>query len=180
MKQVLLLFVLLCYTVTGKASSEIALESDSLIEVLQTLPHDTTRLNVLNQIIRIEQNNHQCIQYSDTLMKEAIQLGNDKYAGMAAYYHILYYYNRNNQDSVTKWLTIMEPYVRKSDLWNYFFDAKRFQIDLYTFNEQYELAINESQKMKQQASQINSNRGTIAAYQCLSNAYIGSSAGTRE
>lgn len=174
MKQVLLLFVLLCYTVTGKASTEIALESDSLIEVLQTLPHDTTRLNVLNQIIRIEQNNYQCIQYSDTLMKEAIQLGNDKYAGMAAYYHILYYYNRNNQDSVTKWLTIMEPYVRKSDLWNYFFDAKRFQIDLYTFNEQYELAINESQKMKQQASQINSNRGTIAAYQCLSNAYIGS------
>lgn len=174
MKQVLLLFALLCYTAAGKASSEIVLESDSLIKVLQTLPRDTTRLNVLNQIIRIEQNNYQCIQYSDTLMKEALQLGNDKYTGMAAYYHVLYYYNRNNQDSVTKWLTIMEPYVRKSDLWNYFFDAKRFQIDLYTFNEQYELAINESQKMKQQASQINSNRGAIAAYQCLSNAYIGS------
>ena len=83
-------------------------------------------------------------------MKEALQLGNDKYAGLAAYYHILYYYNRNNQDSVAKWLTIMEPHARKSDLWNYFFDAKRFQIDLYTFNEQYELAINESQKMQQQ------------------------------
>ncbi len=62
----------------------------------------------------------------------------------------------------------------KSDLWNYFFDAKRFQIDLYTFNEQYELAINESQKMEQQASEMNSNRGSMAAYQCLSNAYIGS------
>lgn len=107
-------------------------------------------------------------------MKEALQLGNDKYAGLAAYYHILYYYNRNNQDSVAKWLTIMEPHARKSDLWNYFFDAKRFQIDLYTFNEQYELAINESQKMQQQASQMNSNRGSMAAYQCLSNAYIGS------
>ena len=109
MKQVLLLFALLCYTAAGKASSEIVLESDSLIKVLQTLPRDTTRLNVLNQIIRIEQNNYQCIQYSDTLMKEALQLGNDKYTGMAAYYHVLYYYNRNNQDSVTKWLTIMEP-----------------------------------------------------------------------
>ena len=42
-----------------------------------------------------------------------------------------------------------------------FFDAKRFQIDLYTFNEQYELAINESQKMQQQASQMNSNRGSM-------------------
>lgn len=174
MKQVLLLFLLLCCTLTGKANTEIVLESDSLIKVLQTLPYDTTRLNVLNQIIRIEQNNQQCIQYSDALMKEALQLENDKYAGLAAYYHILYYYNRNNQDSVAKWLTIMEPHARKSDLWNYFFDAKRFQIDLYTFNEQYELAINESQKMQQQASQMNSNRGSIAAYQCLSNAYIGS------
>ena len=174
MKQVLLLILLLCCTLTGKASTEIVLESDSLIKVLETLPYDTTRLNVLNQIIRIEQNNQQCIQYSDALMKEALQLGNDKYAGLAAYYHILYYYNRNNQDSVAKWLTIMEPHARKSDLWNYFFDAKRFQIDLYTFNEQYELAINESQKMQQQASQMNSNRGSMAAYQCLSNAYIGS------
>ena len=98
MKQVLLLILLLCCTLTGKASTEIVLESDSLIKVLETLPYDTTRLNVLNQIIRIEQNNQQCIQYSDALMKEALQLGNDKYAGLAAYYHILYYYNRNNQD----------------------------------------------------------------------------------
>lgn len=57
MKQVLLLILLLCCTLTGKASTEIVLESDSLIKVLETLPYDTTRLNVLNQIIRIEQNN---------------------------------------------------------------------------------------------------------------------------
>ena len=137
-----------------------------------TVRYDTAECSQSNH--QIEQNNQQCIQYSDALMKEALQLGNDKYAGLAAYYHILYYYNRNNQDSVAKWLTIMEPHARKSDLWNYFFDAKRFQIDLYTFNEQYELAINESQKMQQQASQMNSNRGSMAAYQCLSNAYIGS------
>ena len=60
-------------TLTGKASTKIVLESDSLIKMLETLPYDTTRLNVLNQIIRIEQNNQQCIQYSDALMKEALQ-----------------------------------------------------------------------------------------------------------
>lgn len=174
MKQAILLIILLCSTITGKANIQDKLESDSLIKVLKTLPQDTSRLNVLNQIIRIEQNNYQCIQYSDTLMKEALQLENDKYAGLAAYYHILYYYNHNNQDSVAKWLTIMEPYVQESELWSYFFDAKRFQIDLYTFNEQYELAICEAQKMKQQASKMNNNRGIIAAYQCLSNAYVGS------
>ena len=68
----------------------------------------------------------------------------------------------------------MEPLVQKSGLWDYFFDARRFQIDLYTFTEQYELAISEANKMKQKALDIDNNRGTVAAYQCLSNAYIGS------
>lgn len=174
MKQTILLIALLCCTLTGKAGTGAVSESDSLLKVLQTLPRDTMRLNVLNQIIRIEQNNHQCIQYSDTLLKEALRLENDKYAGMAAYYHVLYYYNHSKQDSVAKWITTMEPYIRKSKIWGFFFDAKRFQIDLYTYNEQYELAISEAKKMKQQADKQNCNRGVIAAYQCLSNAYIGS------
>ena len=45
----------------------------------------------------------------------------------------------------------MEPLVQKSGLWDYFFDARRFQIDPYTFTEQYELAISEANKMKQKA-----------------------------
>ena len=107
-------------------------------------------------------------------MKEALLLHNDKYAGMSAYYHILYYYNHNDQDSVSKWLNIMRPYVKKSELWDYFFEAKRFQLNLYTNSRQYELAISEAQRMKQQSIQINNKRGFIAAYQCLSNAYVGS------
>ena len=93
---------------------------------------------------------------------------------LAAYYHLLYYYNLSEQDSVAKWIVRIEPYVQRSGLWDYFFDAQRFQIDLYTFTEQYELAISEANKMKQKALNTNSNRGTVAAYQCLSNAYIGS------
>lgn len=102
-----------------------------------------------------------------------------KYASLAAYYHLLYYYNRCEQDSVAKWIVKMEPLVQKSGLWDYFFDARRFQIDLYTFTEQYELAISEANKMKQKALDIDNNRGTVAAYQCLSNAYIGSQRWTR-
>ena len=68
----------------------------------------------------------------------------------------------------------MRPYVKKSELWDYFFEAKRFQLNLYTNSRQYELAISEAQRMKQQSIQINNKRGFIAAYQCLSNAYVGS------
>lgn len=150
------------------------MNTDSLIQVFQNLPHDSTRLVALNNIIRIEQNNPKCIQFSDTLMKEALFQKDDKYAGLAAYYHLLYYYNHNKTDSVAKWITQMEPHVHKSDIWDYFFDAKRFQIDLYTYNEEYERAISEANKMKQQAFEKNNHRGLVAAHQCLSNAYIGS------
>ena len=169
MKRLILLMITCYCLLPGHANTDIA--SDSLLQVLQTLPHDTTRLSTLNDIIKIEQNNYKCIQYSDTLMQEALKLKNDKYASLAAYYHLLYYYNRSEQDSVAKWIVRMEPYVQRSGLWDYFFDAQRFQIDLYTFTEQYELAISEANKMKQKAL---NNRGTVAAYQCLSNAYIGS------
>lgn len=173
MKRLILLIIITAYSLLpGYANIEVA--SDSLLQVLERLPHDTTRLSTLNNIIKIEQNNYKCIQYSDTLMKEAIQQKNDKYASLAAYYHLLYYYNRSEQDSVAKWIILMEPYVQKSGLWDYYFDAKRFQIDLYTFSEQYELAISEANKMKQKALGINNNRGLVAANQCLSNAYIGS------
>ena len=143
----LILLIITCYgLLLGYANTDTA--SDSLLQMLQTLPHDTTRLSTLNAIIKIEQNNYKCIQYSDTLMLEALKLKNDKYASLAAYYHLLYYYNRCEQDSVAKWIVKMEPLVQKSGLWDYFFDARRFQIDLYTFTEQYELAISEANKMK--------------------------------
>ena len=98
----LILLIITCYgLLSGYANTDTA--SDSLLQVLQTLPHDTTRLSTLNDIIKIEQNNYKCIQYSDSLMQEALKLKNDKYASLAAYYHLLYYYNRCEQDSVAKW-----------------------------------------------------------------------------
>lgn len=165
------IFISFC-GLSAKADTKTA--TDSLLQIMKTLPSDTTRLALLNSIIKIEQNNYKCIQYSDTLMKEALKQKNDKHASLAAYYHLIYYYNHNQQDSVAKWILEMEPYVIKSGLWDYFFDAKRFQIDLYNYDERYELAISESNKMRKKAIEKKSHRGQVAAYQCLSNAYIGS------
>ena len=110
MKRLILLHIVCCCFLVGKADYE--MNTDSLIQVFQNLPHDSTRLVALNNIIRIEQNNPKCIQFSDTLMKEALFQKDDKYAGLAAYYHLLYYYNHNKTDSVAKWITQMEPQIR--------------------------------------------------------------------
>lgn len=51
----LILLIITCYgLLSGYANTDTA--SDSLLQVLQTLPHDTTRLSTLNDIIKIEQN----------------------------------------------------------------------------------------------------------------------------
>lgn len=68
----------------------------------------------------------------------------------------------------------------KSGLWDYFFDARRFQIDLYTFTEQYELAISEANKMKQKALDIDNNRGMVAALSACPTHTSAASAGTKD
>lgn len=172
MKRILLFIFACCCLLAGKASTRHT--SDSLLQVLQTLPADTTRLSTLNEIIIIEQSTPRCIQYSDSLLKEALLLNNDDYACRAAYYHLLYYYNHNNLDSVGKWMEILEPYARKSNQWDYYFDAKRCQIDLYSYDEKYEFAINEAKKMQKKAAAMNNRRGQVAACQSMGSAYIGS------
>lgn len=107
-------------------------------------------------------------------MKEALLLENDKYATLAAYYHLLYYYNQSQQDSVSKWMENIKPLVRKSGLWDYYFECKRFQLDLYTYDTQYERAISEAKKMQQEASKMNNQYGIIIAYQSMGSAFIGS------
>lgn len=148
--------------------------SDSLMQILRTLPQDSTRLLTLKKIIQIEQANDKCIKYADILLQEAHQQNNSKYISYAAYYHVIYYYNRTKLDSVTKWIQIMKPHAEESKSWDAFFDAKRLQIDLYTFNRNYELAISEANQLKIEALKVNNQRGIIAAYQCLSNAYAAS------
>ena len=84
----LILLIITCYgLLSGYANTDTA--SDSLLQVLQTLPHDTTRLSTLNDIIKIEQNNYKCIQYSESLRQAALKLKNDNYASLVPYYHVL-------------------------------------------------------------------------------------------
>ncbi len=171
MKRFILILIACCLASGAYADGQT--EADSLYRVAQTLPHDSTRLEMLKKLAQIEQLTPKCITYSNLLREEATLQNNDKYNTIAAYLHTVYYYNQSNRDSVKKWLDIMEPYARKSKTWDLYFDALRFQTDLYTYEEQYELAINEANQMFERAKKVDCVRGLIGAKQCLGNAYIG-------
>lgn len=119
------------------------------------------RLQMIQDITRMEQTNPNCIRYSDMLLQEAIAQNNPKYAGTALYFQIIYYYNQNELDSVIQKIEKMEPFVREGNLWDYYFDAQRCQIDLYSYREQIEFAINKSLEMYQKAQEANNVRGLI-------------------
>jgi tetratricopeptide (TPR) repeat protein len=174
MRQLTITLILSCHILTTIAvGTPSSLKRDSLERVLTSMPHDSARLQMIQDITRMEQINPNCIRYSDMLLQEAIAQNNPKYAGTTLYFQVIYYYNQNELDSVTLKLERMEPFVREGNLWNYYFDAQRCQIDLYSYREQIELAINKSLEMYQKAQEANNVRGLIGAQQCLANAYMG-------
>ena len=168
----LILIIIVCCRALGWCHANTLTETDSLYRVAQSLPHDSTRLEMFKRLAQIEQLTPRCITFSGLLREEATLQKNDRYNAIAAYLHTVYYYNQNNRDSVKKWLDTMEPYARKSQTWDLYFDALRFQIDLCTYEEQYELAINEANQMYERAQKVNCARGLIGAKQCLGNVYI--------
>ena len=107
------------------------------------------------------------------LLKEAVIQNKPRYAGTAIYFQVIYYYNQNQPDSVDLKLREMEPFVAKGNLWDYYFDAQRCQIDLLSYGEQFELAINKALEMYKKAEKARNIRGLIGANQCLANAYMG-------
>lgn len=80
-------------------------------------------------------------------------------AGTALYFQIIYYYNQNELDSVIQKIEKMGLFVREGNLWDYYFDAQRCQIDLYSYRADRISAINKSLEMYQKAQEANNVRG---------------------
>lgn len=64
--------------------------TDSLITELQTLPHDTTRLKLLEKLVLTEQNSPHYIEYAEEMFNEAQRQKNAKYICSSTYFKILY------------------------------------------------------------------------------------------
>lgn len=146
--------------------------TDSLLTVLPTLPHDITRLKVLQQIILSSQGTSHALKYAQELYKEAQLQNNKLHMCDGAYFQILYYYNNDGeQDSISKWVDLIKPIAQSIQYWKVYFDSQKLLINTYIYNYQYEYAFNEASKMLEKAQSIKSVTGEVSAYQCLANIY---------
>lgn len=145
---------------------------DSLWNKYESAPKDSTCLDILHDIARLHQQSPVFLYYENKLLKEAKAQNSIRYQSIAIYEHIIYYYNRLDLKSVTRWMERMEDLAKKQNYYSDYFNAKKLQISMYTVNQQIELSIHEAEKMFQQAQALNSRNGMREACICLMTSYI--------
>lgn len=172
MKKVICILLLCLQTLAGVADNTPKSVVDSLLTQLETLPHDTTRLELLQKLALASQNSSRSLEFADRFFKEAQQQKDDYYICNAAYFHVLHYYNNEGeQDSVAKWVNFIKPIAQDIKYWKIYFNSQRILINIYIYNHQYEYAFNEATLMLEKARKTRSVNGESAAYQCLATVY---------
>lgn len=117
MKQTLLILALFLQSFLAFAENitEKSSVADSLLIELRALPHDTTRLKLLEKLVLTEQNSPHYIEYAEEMFNEAQYQKNPKYICSSTYFKILYYYNKNEVDSISKLVNYVKPIAERME-----------------------------------------------------------------
>lgn len=169
-KRTIILYLVLCFGLLTAGARSGAVK-DSLLRIYVTSPHDSTRLNVLHDIARLDQQTPVFLYYENKLLQEATKQNNLHYQSLATYEHIIYHFNRMDKKGVAHWMNRMENLAEKHNYYNDYFKAKKLQIELYTIDQQIELAIHEANIMYQKAKKQNNRNGMREACLCLMTSY---------
>lgn len=140
----------------------------ALLQQLSSAPQDSTRLNVLNELIKIVGDNPEVSsRYIKALLDEAKKQQNNKYLCKAYLYNIIEAYNKYDIQEVNKWVKLLEPLAQKEKLYNELFKGKSCAITLLLITGEYERMEKETRIMLQEAQNVKSVIGIIYAYQSL-------------
>jgi len=145
---------------------------DSLLRIYVTAPHDSSRLDVLHDIARLDQQTPVFLYYENKLLQEATGQNNLRYQSLATYEHLIYFFNKLDLKRVTYWMNRMEALAEKHNYYSEYFKAKKLQIEMYTIHQQIELAIHEATLMYEKAKKLNDRNGMREARLCQMTSYI--------
>ena len=168
-------WIILCLAFSSgllSANAGSTVVKDSLLRIYVSAPHDSTRLDVLHDIARLDQQTPVFLYYENKLLQEATAQNNLRYQSLATYEHIIYFFNKLDLVRVTQWMGKMENLAEKHNYYNDYFKAKKLQIEMYTINQQIEFAIYEANIMYEKAKKLNDRNGMREACLCLMTSYI--------
>ena len=117
MKRILILLIILIYSGGAKLLSNSSTSAkDSLLKVLETLPADTTRLEMFITLVHLDPMSPSSLTFLDQMLEEAIQQGNKYYECYAVYSHLVYDFNHQDEDNVSLWMEKLEKLAVEKNL----------------------------------------------------------------
>ena len=171
MKRIGIFCIILLGLITIQTAQAMTVK-DSLVQVLDTIPANKTRLNVLYLLAYQDPMSPSCLNYLDRLLKEAAVQQDIEYQCLAMYAYVVYYFNHQDGKNTKLWMDKLTEISLKHKYYNTYFSAKRAEILMHIIEHKIEYSITQAEEMYRLASQTNNTQGMRYAKLCLMNAYL--------
>lgn len=171
MKRIGIFCIILLGLITIQTAQAMTVK-DSLVQVLDTIPANKTRLNVLYLLAYQDPMSPSCLNYLDRLLKEAAVQEDIEYQCLAMYAYVVYYFNHQDGKNTKLWMDKLTEISLKHKYYNTYFSAKRAEILIHIIEHKIEYSITQAEEMYRLASQTNNTQGMRYAKLCLMNAYL--------
>lgn len=171
MKRIGIFCIILLGLITIQTAQAMTVK-DSLVQVLDTIPANKTRLNVLYLLAYQDPMSPSCLNYLDRLLKEATVQEDIEYQCLAMYAYVVYYFNHQDGKNTKLWMDKLTEISLKHKYYNTYFSAKRAEILMHIIEHKIEYSITQAEEMYRLASQTNNTQGMRYAKLCLMNAYL--------
>ncbi len=173
MKRFFILFLLMMTTASASVyCRNTANVEDSLLQVLNTLPADSSRLPVLYSLAYQDPMASSCLHYLKQLLEEATKLDHKQYQCLSMYAHVVYYYNHQDEKNTVDWMNKLSALALKHKIYNLYFAGKRAEITMHILKHKIEYSITQAQEMYTLASELKNEKGMSLAKLCLMDAYL--------
>ena len=171
MKRIGIFCIILLGLITIQTAQAMTVK-DSLVQVLDTIPANKTRLNVLYLLAYQDPMSPSCLNYLDRLLKEAAVQEDIEYQCLAMYAYVVYYFNHQDGKNTKLWMDKLTEISLKHKYYNTYFSAKRAEILMHIIEHKIEYSITQAEEMYRLASQTNNTQGMRGAKLGLMNAYL--------
>lgn len=145
---------------------------DSLLQILDTIPANRSRLEVLYLLSYQDPISPSCLTYLNRLLEEATAQEDEEYQCMAMYAYVIYYFNHQDEKNTKKWMERLTAIALPNKLYNIYFSAKRAEILIHIIEHKIEYSITQAEDMYHLAEKMKNIRGMQYAKLCLMNAYL--------
>ena len=152
MKRLLTLFILAILAGAPQAfCNQTETEKDSLLQSLDTLPANASRLETLYKLAYLDPMSPSCAYYLGKLLDEAIQ---------------------QDEENTELWMEKLSQTALEHKYYDLYFGGKRADITMHILKRKIEYSITQAEDMFNLAQKLNNAKGMSSAKLCLMTAYM--------